>query len=247
MSLSNPHALAIAYAPSTPVSHVQFDACLRPWCIALAIYLLAMTWLMLGEGDFVIADWLYALQGGGWRLREHWLTVGVIHKDGKMLSQLMWLGTAIFTGIIWHRPEWRAWRRPLLILMASVVLATGVVAMIKHAVPMQCPSGLQRYGGSGMHIGLFEAWPVNIPRNACFPAAHASSGFAWIALFFFFLHVRPHWRWWGLGFGLAMGTVFAASQELRGAHFLSHDLTTIMICWGVSLLLYGVFRGRAQA
>lgn len=231
-----------AYAPARRTLDLRIgtriDAHLRLWCLALVCYLGAMAWLMGAGGDFAVADRLYALQGGAWQLQKYWLTEGWIHVGGKRLSWLLWLGSLGFTAWAWRRSQWRSWRRPLVVLLVSVLLSTSVVAMIKHALPMQCPWGLQRYGGSGAYIALFEAWPAGVARNACFPAAHASAGFAWIALYFFLLQVRPRWRWHGLALGLAMGTIFAASQELRGAHFLSHDLTTIMICWSVSLGLY---------
>jgi hypothetical protein len=35
-----------------------------------------------------------------------------------------------------------------------------------------------------------------------------------------------------------MGVVFGATQQLRGAHFLSHDLWTAAICWFNSLGWY---------
>lgn len=208
------------------------------------VYLMMMVWLMGRHGDFAIADRLYAWQGSTWMLREHWLTGSWIHVGGKRLSLALWLVLAGMLVAMWKRPAWRAWRRPLLILLASVLLSTVVVALIKRYVPMFCPWSLQRYGGTAPFIGLFDAWPAGVRRNACFPAAHASTGFAWIALYFFFLQVRPRWRWWGLAFGMSMGALFALAQELRGAHFLSHDLTTIMVCWGVSLLLYAGFKGK---
>jgi len=222
-------------------------ALLRLWYVALAIYLPTMVWLMGYGGDYAVADRLYALQGGQWHWRQHWLTAGWIHQGGKHLSQLMWLGTAIFTASIWQRPAWQSWRRTLITLLASVLISTAIVASIKHALPMACPWDLQRYGGGHFHVGLFERWPLGVPRYHCFPAAHASSGFAWIALYFFCLQVAPRWRGWGLAIGLAMGAVFCASQELRGAHFLSHDLTTIMLCWGTALFLYVGFRDNARA
>ena len=84
----------------------------------------------------------------------------------------------------------------------------------------------------------------------CFPAGHASAGYAWVALYFFFLATRPAWRWRGLAIGLATGAVFGISQQLRGAHFLSHDIFAMIICWGVALgsyyMLYPAVR-RAPA
>ncbi len=213
----------------------------------MAIYLPVMVWLMAFHGDYLIADRLYAWEGGAWALRYHWLTTSGIHTGGKRLSTGIWLVFAVMAVMVWRRPAWRAWRRPLVTMLASVLLCTTIVAIIKHLMPMFCPWSLARYGGSEALVGLFQAWPVNIRPNACFPAAHASTGFAWVALYFFFLEVAPRWRGWGLALGLTMGMVFAVSQELRGAHFLSHDLTTIMICWSVSLFMYVGFRGRIRA
>lgn len=220
---------------------------MRAFVVGCAIYLLAMVWLMGYHGDFVIADRLYAWHGGAWTLRYHWLTTGWIHTGGKRLSSVMFLFFTVMAMLIWRRPDWRVWRRPLIILLASVLLCTTLVAVIKRLVPMFCPWSLARYGGSETLVGLFQAWPAGIRPNACFPAAHASTGFAWIALYFFFLQVAPRWRGWGLAVGLTMGVVFSVSQELRGAHFLSHDLTTIMICWGVSLFMYMGFGERTRA
>ena len=238
--MSSPILLGVAapYAPAIHPTEVSRRALWRFWCIGMTIYLLAMAGLMGLEGDFVIADRLYAWQGHTWQFRQQWLTTSFIHEGGKRLSWLMWLGTLLFTLMVWRRPAWRTWRRPLLVLLGSVLLSTGVVAGIKHAVPMACPWDLQRYGGGRAYIGLFDVWPTGWPRYRCFPAAHASSGFAWIALYFFCLQQAPPWRRWGLGAGLLLGGIFSISQELRGAHFLLHDLTTVMICWTVALALH---------
>lgn len=74
--------------------------------------------------------------------------------------------------------------------------------------------------------------------QACFPAGHASAGYAWLCLYYFALLWRPSWRWAGLWIGLGAGLVFGISQQLRGAHFLSHDVATALICWLLSLGLY---------
>lgn len=246
--MSSPFLQAVV-SPYPAITRIGdgLDAYLRAWCIALAVYLVAMIWLMGFHGDVVIADRLYAWEGGAWVLRYHWFTGSWIHLGGKRLSTVMWLACVVMTMAVWHRPAWQLWRRPLLILLGSVLLCTTIVAIIKRLVPMFCPWSLERYGGSEALVGLFQVWPADVRPNACFPAAHASTGFAWVALYFFCLQVAPDWRRWGLAAGVAMGTAFAFSQELRGAHFLSHDLTTIMVCWSVSLFMYVGFRGRTRA
>ena len=96
---------------------------------------------------------------------------------------------------------------------------------------MDCPWDLLRYGGQRPYVELLHLRPIGLTRGACFPAGHASAGYAWMALYFFFLMARPQWRWWGLAAGAGAGLLFGLSQQLRGAHFLSHDLWTAMICW----------------
>ncbi|MGL4693355.1 MAG: phosphatase PAP2 family protein, partial [Stenotrophomonas maltophilia] len=80
--------------------------------------------------------------------------------------------------------------------------------------------------------------PAGMPRGVCFPGGHSSAGFAWVSLYFVALMMRPAWRWRGLAVGLLAGGLFGVSQQLRGAHFLSHDLWTLATCWAVSLGLY---------
>jgi membrane-associated PAP2 superfamily phosphatase len=41
-----------------------------------------------------------------------------------------------------------------------------------------------------------------------------------------------------LSVGLGLGLLFGFAQQLRGAHFLSHDLWTLGIAWSAALTLY---------
>jgi len=112
---------------------------------------------------------------------------------------------------------------------------------------MDCPWDLLRYGGGKVYYGLFTRRPPGMGSAGCFPAGHASAGYAWVALYFFFLHARPRLRWWGLATGLLAGLVFGIAQQLRGAHFLSHDVWALMVCWLVALALYrGMLVPRAS-
>src|SRR5690606_17472404 len=138
-------------------------------------------------------------------------------------------------------------RRPLLYLLLAVGLSTGTVALLKSWTQMDCPWDLQRYGGLRPFIGLFQPRPAALGHAACFPAGHASAGYGRVALYFFALRLRPQWRWPALAAALAAGLVFGISQQLRGAHFLSHDLWSLMISWTVAVLLYPAMFPPAQA
>ena len=48
----------------------------------------------------------------------------------------------------------------------------------------------------------------------------------------------PRLARWGLSIGVGVGILFSIGQEARGAHFVSHDLVSAAIVWGVQLALY---------
>ena len=204
----------------------------------LAAFVIAALLLMGLHLDQSIADALYAMQGDAWRLKSGFLTQDILHEGGRRLVQGLWLATLLAWAASFTRPEWGRWRRPLAYLLLSVLLAAVVVGVLKRVTHMDCPWDLLRYGGSRELYGLFSRRPAGLDSAGCFPAGHAGAGFAWVAAYFFLRATAPRWRWWGLGFGLGLGLVFGFAQQLRGAHFLSHDLWALMLAWLTALLLY---------
>ncbi|MEO8366683.1 MAG: phosphatase PAP2 family protein [Pseudoxanthomonas sp.] len=206
--------------------------------LPLAMFALASFVLMILHADQWLADRVYAMQGHAWSLRWAHVTEDLIHETGRRLSRDAWIAMALATLASLFIPQMHPWRRPLLYLLLATLLAAGLVSLIKRYSNMDCPWDLLRYGGDKAYYGLFEHRPAILGRAACFPAGHASAGYSWIALYFFLLATRPALRWWGLGFALGLGLVFGIAQQLRGAHFLSHDVWTLTICWFTALILY---------
>ena len=209
--------------------------------LPLGVLAILITAVNLGGWDGEWADRLYAWQGHRWALRDAFLTETMAHRAGHALSVLGWCAVAVAWMVSMRREALHAWRKPLAYLLLSVLVATTLVGFTKHWTNMDCPWDLARYGGTRPFIGLLGTRPVGLGRGICFPAGHASSGYAWMALYYFLAVLRPRWRWTGLGVGLGMGLLFGISQQLRGAHFLSHDLWTLMICWTVATLLFKAF------
>lgn len=210
----------------------------RHLLIPLLLAVAASVVLMAGNGDQWLADHIYRWEGSRWAFKDAWWTTHVIHRGGKNLSTLA--GVLVMLALLRAclDARWKALRRPLLYLLLAVGLSTGLVALLKSMTQMDCPWDLQRYGGLHPFIGLFEARPELLGRAACFPAGHASAGYSWVALYFFALQVRPRWRWVALATAVATGLAFGFSQQLRGAHFLSHDVWSLAVSWTVAVLLY---------
>jgi membrane-associated PAP2 superfamily phosphatase len=221
-----------------------------PWVLwqlllPLAAYVAANFVLLQLGGDRWIAGHLYLWEGGRWALQDGFVTRTLVHEGGKRLSTLAWLCVVACAIVAWRRPAWRSWRMPLLYLALSVLLSTAIVAWMKSWTHVDCPWDLVGFGGTRSYHDLLAALPPQAPQGRCFPAGHASAGYAWLALFFFFGRTRPRWRWRGLAVGLGAGAVFGVSQQLRGAHFASHDVWTVAICWLVALSLHRAMSTRA--
>ena len=207
------------------------------WLPLIAFLALAVP-LMGWQGDEWIADRVYASEGHRWTLVFNFVTEHLIHKLGRDISAAAWLCVLLAWIASRTRPRLSHWRQPLAYLALSTLLATALVAWVKSWSNMDCPWDLVRYGGERAYVGLFDLRPIGLSRGSCFPAGHASAGYAWVALYFFFLATRPRWRWLGLATGIGSGLLFGFSQQLRGAHFLSHDVWSAAICWLTALGVY---------
>lgn len=215
------------------------------WHLGLPLLLfLGLSVLLLGlHGDQWLADRIYAWEGQRWSLQHQYLTEQVLHEEARKLCAVVWVALALSWSLTWLPSKpWRSWRRPLGYLLAATLLSTLLVGWMKSWTNMDCPWDLLRYGGERAYHGLFAARSAAAPAGRCFPAGHASGGYAWVALYFFFAATRPRLRWLGLGVGLGAGALFGAAQQLRGAHFLSHDVWTLMICWCTALALQRLMR-----
>ncbi|WP_372372347.1 phosphatase PAP2 family protein [Xanthomonas sp. NCPPB 1638] len=237
------HAYVPVLSRTTGIAPTRFLA-VHLW-LPLAGVLLASAVLMGAGGDQWIADLVYRMEGGQWILKDHWLTSGAIHRLGKWLSTAAGVGVLLLAVAAWCRPRLRGLRWPLAYLAASVAASTLLVSLLKSWTAMDCPWDLSRYGGNRALIGLFEP-RHGLAASGCFPAGHASAGYAWVALYFCALAVRPAWRTPGLLVGLGAGLVFGVAQQLRGAHFMSHDLWSLAVCWLTALALYCLLLSRRR-
>lgn len=207
----------------------------------------ALSFLLMGlHGDQWLADVLYALEGHAWSLQSSHVTQDLLHAGGRQFAKYAWISVLLVFLVSLQQRNLSAWRRPLAYLLASTLLATVLVGVMKRWTHMDCPWDLLRYGGGKAYYGLFTQRPAGVRSSGCFPAGHASAGYAWVALYFFLLSTRPRLRSWGLGVGIGLGLLFGIAQQLRGAHFLSHDLWALMISWLSALGLYCVMLAPRQ-
>ena len=205
--------------------------------IPLGIFVLAAVTFDLGDVDLWLADKLYALEGGTWALKNAWITSTIIHQLGKKLSLL--IAAIILTALIFSyiSKYLHQYRRELLYLLFAAGGGSVLISILKSISHVSCAWDFSRYGGTENYTGVYTQI-LNMSGDNCFPAGHASGGYAWLAFYFLGAYKQSTWRWAGLSFARGVGLVFGISQQLRGAHFITHDLWTLAICWFFSLFVF---------
>jgi membrane-associated PAP2 superfamily phosphatase len=193
-----------------------------------------------------LADRIYQWSGHGWQLRDNWITSVLLHEGGRRLMITLIVALVLAAIASLRLQILQPYRRTLFYLLSSTVLAELVVNLLKQTTHVDCPWDLLRYGGQFDYVSVFTPHPGTFRFGACFPAGHASGAYAWFGLYYIARLWRPAWRHYTLGGVLLAGLVFGVGQQVRGAHFISHDLWTLAICWFTATLAYVVFWGSTR-
>lgn len=133
-------------------------------------------------------------------------------------------------------------RRDLWIVFLTLASVPSLIGYAKATTNVFCPSEIERYGGSVPYVKVFEPYPEGRrpqKQGRCFPAGHASGGFALLALAG--LGRTRRGRWLGASIGLAAGWWMGLYQMLKGAHYLSHTVVTMLVAWILFLTWRALF------
>lgn len=210
--------------------------------ITATLAVLLTAWDMSGL-DLQTAHWFGAADG--FPLREHWFLVEVLHTGGKRLA---WVLALLLCVGVWWPASWLS-RLPFhsrLQFATTTLLSVLVVSALKSISTASCPWSLADFGGVAHYTPHWmHLFAPDGGSGGCFPAGHASSGFAFLGGHFAFRHVAPDvgHRW--LAASLLAGLALGLAQQMRGAHFTSHTLWTGWICWCVAWAMDALYTNLA--
>ena len=204
-----------------------------------AFLAVAFAAIRLADADLRLADAIYGVDSHrSWPGAGSWWAVDLVHTGGGWLVRLAGLAAIVAWLLCARVPRWRSWRPAWAYVVVAMIACTATVAGLKEATNMDCPRDIAPYGGTRPHVRLLGDRPDDLPRAACWPGSHATSGFALMAFYFALRDRRPGLARGALAAALALGTVFSIGQQARGAHFLSHDLAGGAFAWFILLGLY---------
>ena len=208
--------------------------------LALGIPLALMALLLLLDPsgvDFALANRFYE-PGLGFVGRHNFWLEDILHdraKQGVIILGVLSIGGLLLSLVV---KQWRAWSLPLGYLVLSLAVSTSIVTPLKKLTAMQCPWSLTEFGGEEAFSPLLGERAVTDHPGRCWPGGHASAGFSLIALFFALRDRYPRRARVALALALGLGMIFSIGRVMQGAHFLSHNLWTLLFDWLICTLFY---------
>ena len=144
----------------------------------------------------------------------------------------------------WKKPFLTLYRKGLLIVLLSGIFVPVVVGSFKALTNLPCPKNLEIYGGNYPHTCVWEKYPKSFCQKGkikCWPAGHASGGFALLSLIYLF-RTRKAKIIAGTS-AMILGWSMGSYKMLIGDHFLSHTTITMVLAWFIiSLIVYTIER-----
>ncbi len=217
---------------------------LRWWFtrVAAPIVALAATAVLIGRSSFDRASLepFFDPAVGTFPLRRGWFFEGVLHIAGKWAVIACTAALVVAAAIGWRKPRWSQHARRAAYLAACLLATVAITGTWKDLADQVTPWDTIGFGGTKPWPGISAGEsPWDVLGS---PGAHASSGFAWMSLYFVGASLGTRYRWLWLSPGLLLGLLFALGQHARGAHQPSHEPWSIVVAWSVACALAVGFR-----
>jgi membrane-associated PAP2 superfamily phosphatase len=216
----------------------------RSWLITPLALLVLLVALESTDIDRAFSHWFFDAVTQTFPWRHSFLLDSVLHHWVKYTVILLTCITAAMLLFTWIVPALRPRRSLLLFIVLAMTLAPLAVTTLKQVTDRPCPWDITDFGGSVPYTHLFEPREQAHATGRCFPAGHASTGFALLA--FYFAAWRERRRVLAraaLVAGIAAGLLLGLARVAQGAHFLSHVLWSGLVCWLVMLALHALLAG----
>jgi len=188
--------------------------------------------------DFIVQDNFYNFNTNSWILDRNLQPYKLIFYDG-IKKILIFIAISALTLLIFFRKSniIKEYKKGLLIFVLSAIFVPAVVIGLKNNTNMPCPKNTIHYGGIYPHTKVWEIYPKNFQQNKirCWPAGHASAGFALLSLFFMFRTKKN--KYIALYSALSIGWIMGLYKMSIGDHFLSHTVITMIIAWLIVLVI----------
>jgi membrane-associated PAP2 superfamily phosphatase len=199
----------------------------------------AIVFFGLSGADIWIQSHFYNAHTHQWLVDPNEPIPKFIFYDG-IKRLLIVIGVLLLFGsaAVWKRPFFQPYRRGMVIVLLSSALVPVVVGSLKAVTNMPCPKNIEIFGGTYPHTCVWEKYGSDVCRTEkqkCWPAGHASGGFALLSMVFLFRTKKAKIA--VVSAATAIGWSMGTYKMLIGDHFFSHTVITMLLAWLVVLLI----------
>jgi membrane-associated PAP2 superfamily phosphatase len=207
------------------------------WAGLLAL-ILVFAFFEYTNVDLLIQQHFYIPAEKTWILKDpHFFYRKIFYTGIKIPIYIVGVTALIASIISWKKNIWNKYRKGFLVVTLTLIILPTTIAVVgKNVTNVQCPDDINRFAGTIPYVKHFEPYPPNPnspdgkwPKGRCWPAGHASGGFALLSLVCLFQSRRNKMA--AFIFAMSMGWIMGVYQMLRGMHFLSHHLTTMFLAF----------------
>jgi len=189
--------------------------------------------------DLLIQDYFYNFRDGKWILDKNAAIPKLIFYDGIKTLYILFMSSVLISLLFFRRHAIiQSYKKGLLVVLLSCITVPLFIGVLKATTNIPCPKDISHYGGDYPYVTVLSDYPAAFqqPKNIkCYPAGHASGGFALMSLFFLF--VRKKVKKTALIAAIAIGWIIGSYKMIIGDHFFSHTLITMCLSWLQILLI----------
>jgi len=190
--------------------------------------------------DIYLTQFFYDPLHHLWTYQNSWLTQTVLHDGAADVIKLIFMSIIVFFCTTFLLDKGRRYRRAAGYVIVASLTGIIIIAVLKEVTHLYTPWDLEQFGGRFPNIRLFDPVASHLPVGHAFPAGHASGGYALLSIYFAARYYQSRYSLRFLYAALAAGLILGIDQQIRGAHMLSHDLSTLAICWLSCLFWAGI-------
>ena len=183
--------------------------------------------------DIFIQNYFYNFDTSKWILNKNEPILKFLLYDGLKKALILFAVSILFILIFLRKNERiKKYKKGLIIVLLSAIIIPITIGSLKAVSNTPCPKNIDFFGGNYPNIKVFESYPSNFVQEKkakCWPAGHASGGFALLSLFFLFKKRKN--KILIVSFSFVLAWSMGLYKMLIGDHFLSHTIITMLIAW----------------
>jgi len=203
--------------------------------VSLLLLLATLAVAELTSIDLQVQHLMYSADTSQWLWQKSEPIKRLLFYDGIKILLVVFALCLLVVATVGNRfTATRPYHRGARVVLLSLIIVPATVSILKATTHVACPRDLLPFGGDAEYIGIirsiFDA-QAQTAAIRCFPAGHASGGFALLSLAFLCRTQRG--RRVSATFALLVGGVMGGYKMMIGDHFLSHTVVTLLLAWSL--------------